>query len=452
MQKSISILEASSLSKRENLISILFIGLLFFIFGFVTWVNSILIPFFKIACELSNFESYLVAFAFYISYFIFSVPSSYLLKLIGFKKGMAIGFWIMALGAFTFVPAAMTRNYVIFLFALFALGSGLALLQTAANPYVTILGPKERAAQRMYLMGICNKFAGILAPLLFAAAILKSTDTELFKQIPFMSDTMKNTVLNELIERVIVPYSIVGILLIGLGFLIKKSSLPEIDTESESPTTAEANAGKKSIFQFPHLILGAVAVFFDVGILVLAIDTSIGYANSMHIPLLEAKAFPSYALAAAIIGKIFGFIVIPKYISQLRALQLCCTLGLIFTLLIVFTHGQVRLFGHVTDISIWFLILLGFACSVVAALIWPLALEGLGRFTKIGASIIVMGFCGNAIMPLIYGHFADLYNVRSAYWVLFPCNLFLVFYAFYGYRIRRWSLKRINTNDVNKNN
>ena len=146
--------EVSSLTKRDTVISILIIGLLFFIFGFVSWVNAILIPYFKIACELTNFQSYLVTFAFYISYFIMSVPSSFLLRKVGFKKGMMIGFWAMALGAFIFVPAALTRTYEIFLFGLFTIGAGLAVLQTAANPYITVLGPKESAAQRISMMGI----------------------------------------------------------------------------------------------------------------------------------------------------------------------------------------------------------------------------------------------------------------------------------------------------------
>ena len=452
-QKKISIANAASLSKRDTFISILLIGLLFFIFGFVTWVNSILIPYFKIACQLSNFQAYLVAFTFYISYFLLSVPSSYLLRRVGFKKGMMIGFWIMAVGAFIFVPAALSRSYEIFLSGLFTLGAGLALLQTASNPYITILGSKDRAAQRINIMGICNKGAGILAPLLFAAVIFKSTDTELFKQIPFMNEATKTVVLDELIRRVIVPYSVVAIVLVGLGLMVRYSPLPEIDTDNESPDIVSANAGKKSIFQFPHLILGAIAVFFDVGVMVLAVDTIIGYANSMHIPLMEAKVFPAYALTAGICGKVLGIFTIPKYISQLNALKLSTTLGLIFTLLIIFAHGKVQVLGHVTDVSIWFVVLLGFASSVIWALIWPLALEGLGKFTKLGASVMVMGLCGNAVMPLVYGHFADLYNVRTAYWVLFPCNFYMVFYAYYGYRIRRWSFKSVKlSSNINTGN
>ncbi|MGI8637070.1 MAG: MFS transporter, partial [Segetibacter sp.] len=183
MKKTVSVVSAGSLNKRDTYISIGIIGVLFFIFGFVSWVNAILIPYFKIACELTNFKSYLVTFAFYISYFFMSVPSSYLLKRVGFKKGMMTGFWIMAIGAFIFIPAAMTRTYEIFLLGLFSLGAGLAILQTAANPYITILGDKERAAQRISIMGICNKGAGILAPIVFAAIILRATDNELFKQL-----------------------------------------------------------------------------------------------------------------------------------------------------------------------------------------------------------------------------------------------------------------------------
>jgi len=434
-------IEISSLTKRETIISVFIIGLLFFIFGFVSWVNAILIPYFKIACELTNFQSYLVAFAFYISYFIMSVPSSYLLKKVGFKKGMMIGFWTMALGAFIFVPAAYGRTYEVFLLGLFTIGTGLSILQTAANPYITVLGPKERAAQRISIMGICNKGAGILAPLIFAAVILRATDTDLFKELSSMHETARNVVLDELIRRVIVPYIIVGTVLLSLGLMVRYSPLPEINTEQESVELAAANSDKKNIFQFPHLILGAIGIFLHVGTQVIAIDTIIGYANSMHINLMEAKVFPSYTLAATICGYVLGIICIPKFISQVNALRLCTLLGTLLTVLIVFANGQVAVFGHVADISIWFVVLLGLANSLVWAGMWPLALDGLGRFTKLGASVMIMGLCGNAILPLLYGYFADEYSVRIAYWVLLPCYLYLVFYAFYGHRIRRWVFK-----------
>jgi glucose/galactose transporter len=432
--------EVSSLTKRSNFISILIIGMLFFIFGFVSWVNAILIPYFKIACELTNFKSYLVTFAFYISYFIMSVPSAYLLKKVGFKKGMMMGFWGMSLGAFIFVPAALTRTYGIFLSGLFTIGAGLAVLQTAANPYITVLGSRERAAQRFSIMGIFNKSAGIIAPLIFAAVILKATDTDLFKELGTMNDANKNAALDELIRRVILPYTFVGSALLALGLMVRYSPLPEINTEHESHELETANCSKKNIFQFPHLILGAVGIFLHVGTQVIAIDTIIGYASSMQINLIEAKIFPSYTLFATICGYMLGIICIPKFIKQVNALRLCTLLGTIFTLLIIFTNGKVSFLGHTTDISIWFVVLLGFANSMVWASIWPLALYGLGRFTKLGASIMIMGLCGNAILPLLYGWLADHYTVRLAYWILFPCYIYLVFYAFCGHKIRRWTV------------
>jgi len=433
-------IEVSYLTKRNNFISILIIGILFFIIGFVSWVNAILIPYFKIACELTNFQSYFVTFAFYISYFIMSVPSAYLLKKAGFKRGMMTGFWIMSLGAFIFVPAALTRTYEIFLIGLFTIGAGLAVLQTAANPYITILGPKERAAQRFSIMGIFNKGAGIIAPLIFAAVILKATDTHLFKQLGTMNNANRNTALDELIRRVIIPYTFVGTALFALGLMVRYSPLPEINTEQESPELETANSSKKTIFQFPHLILGAIGIFLHVGTQVISIDTIIGYANSMHINLMEAKVFPSYTLFATICGYILGIICIPKFIKQVNALKLCTLLGVMLTLLIIFAKGMVVFLGHEADISIWFVVLLGFANSMVWASMWPLALDGLGRFTKLGASLMIMGLCGNAVLPLLYGWLADHYTVRLAYWILFPCYLYLVFYAFYGHKIRRWIL------------
>lgn len=432
--------EVHALSKRDTTISILIIGLLFFIFGFVSWVNAILIPYFKIACELTSFQSYLVAFAFYIAYFVMSVPASYLLKHAGFKKGMMYGFWAMAIGAFIFVPAALTRTYEIFLLGLFALGIGLAILQTAANPYITILGPKERAAQRISIMGICNKAAGILSPIVFAAVILRPTDTDLFAQLDTMSEFERSAALDELIRRVIMPYTVLGVFLFVLGYLVYRSPLPEIDTEHENDEVALANVGKNSIFQFPHLILGGVAIFLHVGTQVIAVDTIISYADSMGISLLEAKVFPSYTLFCTICGYLIGIVLIPRFISQVNALRTCTILGGIFTLLIIFAQGSINLLGHSADVSIWFVVLLGLANSLIWAGIWPLALDGLGRFTKIGASILIMGLCGNAIMPLVYGYFADAYTLRDAYWVLFPCYVFLIYYAVYGHKVRRWSV------------
>jgi glucose/galactose transporter len=352
---------------------------------------------------------------------------------------MMIGFWAMALGAFIFIPAAQTRTYAVFLAGLFTIGVGLAILQTAANPYITILGPKERAAQRISMMGICNKAAGILSPLIFAAVILRPTDTDLFAQLSTMGTAERGAALDELVRRVILPYAVLGTFLFVLGYLIYRSPLPEINTEGENPELATANAGKTSIFQFPHLVLGAVAIFMHVGAQIIAIDTIISYAGSMGISLLEAKVFPSYTLFCTICGYVIGIVTIPRFISQVNALRTCTILGTIFTLFIIFARGAFTFLGHTTDVSLWFVVLLGLANSLIWAGIWPLALDGLGRFTKLGASVLIMGLCGNAIMPLFYGYFADRFDLRTAYWVLLPCYLYLVFYAIKGHQLRKWA-------------
>jgi len=427
-----------SQENKRNVISLLIICVVFFVFGFATWINAVLIPYFKVACQLTNFQSYLVAFAFYISYLVISVPSSFLLQKIGFKKGMMTGFFIMAFGAFIFIPAAMVRSYPLFLMGLFIIGIGLAILQTAANPYVTILGAKERAAQRISIMGICNKTAGIIAPLLLAVIIIKPTDSQLFKEVHLMAATQRNLVLDALIKRVIPPYAVVGCILSLLGILIRFSPLPEVDQHMEDKAS-DVETAKTSIFRFPHLILGAVAIFFHVGSQVIVIDTIIPYAQGMGMPITEAKVFPSYTLFATICGYLLGISLIPWGISQKNALRVCTVLGITFSLLVIYSKGQVTFLGHHTDISIWFMVLLGFANSMIWAGIWPLALDGLGRHLKLGASLLIMGLSGNAIMPLIYGHLADSYSLRSGYWVLLPCYFFLTFYAFYGHKVKRWA-------------
>ncbi len=438
MSKNTSV-TAGSLSQKDTITGMIIIAFMFFMFGFTSWINAILIPYFKISFELSHVQSYLVTFAFYISYFIFSVPASFLLKKIGFKKGMMIGFWVMSCGAFLFVPAAIKMTYELFLLGLFSIGAGLALLQSAANPYITILGPKERAAQRFSIMGICNKGAGILAPLLFAAVIFRATDSGMLDSLDTMTPEQKNIVLHELIQRVIVPYACVGTFLFLIGLFIRFSPLPEIDTEHESEELAQANSSKTSIMQFPHLVLGAFAIFLHVGTQVISIDTVISYAGTMNLNLIEAKVFPSYTLTAQICAYFIGIFFIPKFFSQLTALRVSTILGIVLTFLIIYAKGQVNFLGHTTDISIWFVVMLGLANSLVWAGIWPLALDGLGRFTKIGASLMIMGLVGNAILPMVYGYLVDIFNAREAYWVLFPCYVYLVFYAFRGYRLRKWT-------------
>lgn len=432
----------NSCKQKQYFISLTILAGMFFIFGFVSWVNSILIPYFRIACELTHFESYFVAFAFYIAYFVMAIPSGILLKKVGFKRGIMYGFMLTALGAFLFVPAALVRQFEIFLIGLFSIGTGLAILQTAANPYVTIIGPIESAARRISIMGICNKFAGIISPLIFAALILKADDSELFSLIESgtLDAITKSAMLDELIQRVIVPYAILGGLLVLAGIGIRYSILPEINTDEQNATDEKENGhnSKKSIFDFPYLILGALAIFFHVGTQVIAIDTIINYANSMGIDLLEAKVFPSYTLACTMIGYILGILIIPKYVSQTKALIIYTVLGLLLSFGVVFADFNVTLFGHQANISIFLLCALGFPNALIYAGIWPLSIHGLGKFTKTGSSLLIMGLCGNAILPLIYGYFAEVYDLRIGYWILIPCFLYLIFFATKGHKINSW--------------
>jgi MFS transporter, FHS family, L-fucose permease len=252
---------SAAMSKKDYYFSISIIGMFFFIFGFVTWLNGILIPFLKTACELSDFQAYFVTTAFYVSYFVMALPSSAVLKKTGFKNGMTVGLWVMAVGALIFIPAALTRTFSLFLTGLFVEGAGLALLQTASNPYITIIGPPESAAKRISIMGIANKFAGAIAPVILASIILKDSDV-LQEKLALAADAVVRAgLLDEMAHRVIMPYIVMALVLLILGLIIRIAPLPEIDTDSEDAETSESNSKKTSIWQFPHLLLGVVALF-----------------------------------------------------------------------------------------------------------------------------------------------------------------------------------------------
>lgn len=408
--------------------SIIIIGTLFFIFGFVTWLNSVLIPYLKIACELNNFQSYFVVTAFYISYLVMALPSAWVLQKTGYKKGMSLGLLVMALGAVIFIPAAYTRTYEFFLIGLFVQGTGLALLQTAANPYVVVLGPADSAAKRISIMGICNKIAGVLAPIVLGAILFTSGDN-LVETVEILQGVEKAAALDELAQRVVTPYLSMMVILLLLSTWIYFSSLPEVDADAEDEELTKMNLNKKSIFQFPHLFLGTLALFLYVGVEVIAGDTIISYANeSQVIPLSQAKFFASLTLGAMIIGYVIGIFTIPKYIKQETALKVSAILGLVFGLVAIFGDGF---------ISVLAVALLGIANALVWPAIWPMSLAGLGRFTKVGSSFLIMAIAGGAILPLVYGYFADLFNPQQAYWVIIPCYLYILFFATTGYKTGR---------------
>ena len=389
---------------------LMIIGILFFVFGFITWVNSVLIAFFKDAFQLNNFDSLLVTFAFFISYFVMAIPSSWVLAKTGFKRGMSLGLLSMAIGTLLFIPAAKMANYPMFLFGLFVIGTGLALLQTASNPYVTILGPSESAAKRISVMGICNKVAGILSQFIFGGLFLSS-----------------GLVGNEKLNTVITPYGIMTVILIILAIWVWFSSLPEVEAEE---IKQENDSVKDSVWSYPNLVLGLVAFFLYVGVEVIAGDTIINYGVSQGFDKDVAKIFTTYTLYGMLVGYIVGILFIPKYLSQQKALNYSAILGIVFSIgTIVFTGFT----------SVFFLALLGLANALMWPALWPLAIQGLGKFTKLGSALIIMMISGGALLPLLYGKIADqIGDTQKAYIIMIPCYIFIYFYATIGHKKSSW--------------
>jgi MFS transporter, FHS family, L-fucose permease len=412
------------ISKRP----IFVIGALFFIFGFVTWLNGALIPFFKIVCDLSNFESLLVAFCFYISYFVMALPSAWLLQKTGFKNGMVLGLLIIAVGMLLFLPAAISRNYAIFLTGLFVIGTGLAVLQTAANPYVTILGNPESAAQRISIMGVCSKVAGALSPILLGSIVFANA-SEIMNGLPSLNFEQKELLLVELSSKIIAPYSFMAITLAILAFITWKLDLPEIDLEQNAIGSENSISSKSSIFQAPNLILGVVALFLYVGAEVIAGDTIINYALTQGISIDVAKNFTSVTLVAMLVGYFIGIFTIPKYIKQETFLAISAIVGMSFALAILVFSGY---------ISVFFVAALGLANAIMWPAIWPLAIRDLGKFTKQGSSLLIMAIAGGAILPLVYGQIADAYSTQIGYSILFVCYGFILYYSIFGHKKSSW--------------
>lgn len=413
--------------KQGSGYAIAIIGILFFVFGFVTWLNGTLIPFLKLACQLeTDIQAFFVTFAFYMAYFFLALPSSALLKKTGFKNGMAWGLVVMAVGSLVFIPAANTRNFGLFLTGLFIQGAGLSLLQTASNPYISIVGPIESAAQRISIMGICNKIAGMLSPIIVGTLVLKNAN-QIQAQIATATDTAtKETLLNELAGRVIVPYIIIAVVLLLLAVMIKRSSLPEIESADEHAADTHSS-DKTSPFQFPHLMLGVLCLFLYVGAEVMAGDAIGTYGKELGMPLDQTKFFTTFTLASMLLGYVIGIFTIPKRLSQQKALAISAVLGVIFTLGVFLTSGYT---------AITFIALLGLANALMWPAIFPLAIDGLGKFTKTGSALLIMGIAGGALLPLLYTTLKDKHIVSnhvSFLICMLPAYFYIYYYAVKGY-------------------
>lgn len=404
-------------NKNNNyLVPLIIIGVLFFVMGFVTWVNGTLITFFKKAFSLDNTSSYLVTFAFFISYTLMAIPSSMVLKKTGFKNGMSLALLVMAAGTLIFIPAAEMASYPLFLVGLFTIGIGLTVLQTASNPYVTLLGPRNSAAQRISIMGIANKTAGIISQVVIGNLLLAGVSTLDPK---------------DELDKVAVPYLVLTAVLVGLALLIRMSKgLVEVSEEEDLPASAQIVVEKTSVLQFPNLVLGVIALFCYVGVEVIAGDTIINYGVSLGFPEEEARLFGTYTLGGMMFGYLLGIVLIPKYVSQQSYLMFSAILGIVVTVIAIFTTGFV---------SVLCIAVLGFANAVIWPALWPLALSGLGKFTKIASALLIMGISGGAIMPLVYGGIADsIGSTQQAYWVMLPLYMFIMYFGLSGHKKKSW--------------
>jgi FHS family L-fucose permease-like MFS transporter len=433
---------STNYNSQNNSVPIVIIAGLFFIFGFVTWINGALIPFMKTINELTDAQSYLVASASYISFVVMALPASYILNKIGYRKGMSLGLFIMAIGALVFIPAAEARTYWVFLTGIFIQGLGMTILQTAANPYITILGPIESGAKRIAIMGIANKTAGALGSLIFGALLLSGIDA-VQEQLADATATEKALLLDTMADSVFTPYVIMALVLTILAILIRKAPLPHVEP-SEVEDTSDGGATKKTIFQFPHLWLGVLALFVYVGAEVIAGDTIIAYGISIGIPATEAKFFTTYTLMAMVATYALGVFLIPKYVKQKTALVASALLGIVFSVLILLTSGFT---------SVLFVAALGIANALVWPAIWPLTLEGLGKHTKTASALLIMAISGGAIIPPLYGRIVDSnkHELISAgineadaiatastdsYWILIPCYALILFFALWGHKMK----------------
>lgn len=399
-------------SKKNYLFPLVIVGTMFFAIGFALGINSYLIPLLNKALQISSGQSYLVIAATFSAFLIFGYPASLVIGKIGYKRTMALSFLMFAIGFYLFIPSAKMESLPLFLFASFISGMGNAFLQASVNPYITILGPIESAAKRMSIMGIANKLAWPIAPLFLSLVISKSVkDVQLTDiNLPF--------------------YIIIGVFIL-LGVLAFISPLPEVKAvgeDSESAKDCPYAENKKSIWEFPHLLLGGLTLFLYVGVETVSLGTLVDYATSINLPNPDLYAW--IAPVGMVIGYLCGVIFIPKYLSQAKALLICSIIAIIGSLMVVFVTES---------ISIWFISLMALGCSLMWPALWPLAIADLGRFTKAGSSLLVIAIVGGAVIPTLYGFLKDAFGAQNAYWIALPCFLFILYYALSGHKIRKYS-------------
>lgn len=420
--------------KRTALLPMIICCALFFIFGFVTWANGTLIPFLKLALNLkTDLQAFFVTFASYIAYFFLALPSSWILKKLGFQNGLVLGMVILGLGSLVFIPAADNRSFGLFLTGIFIQGSAMALLQTAVNPYLSIIGPIDSAAARISIAGLCNKGAGVMVPIIFGLLFLDNAK-EVTAKLDAKSDPVaKNAILDELLHRVHTPYIVLAVVFVLFAVLIKFVHLPEINAEDYEAVVENDDVkyavAKNSIFQYPHLFLGAFAIFCCVAVEVMAGDIINTYGRELNIDANILRFSTSFTLICMLVGYVLGIATIPRFISQQMALRICALSGVLLTIVSAFTAGYVS-YNSVA--------LLGLANSLMWPAIFPLGIKGLGKFTKTGSAIMIMGIAGGAIWPLVYGFLKDKMHIdfqHAFLLAMIPAYLYIIYFAIKGHRV-----------------
>jgi FHS family L-fucose permease-like MFS transporter len=379
---------------------------LYFGIGFITAMNDVLVPHFKDLFQLSNVRALLVQFAFFGAYFLLSVPSGRIVGRIGSKNGIVASLCVIGVGLLLFLPASIVIAYPLFLFALFLVGCGLALLQVAVNPYISVLGPTELAASRLNLAGGFNSVAGTLAPRVGAIFIFVAAGASTA----------------ELAHSVRMPYVVLSLLAFGLALLTKVMHLPDVVPQREPD---DASGG--SAWDFSNLRYGLFAIFAYVGAEVAIGSLIINYLGQPSMGGMShsrAAGYVSLYWGGAMLARFIGFVAL-RYVSQAKALALVAALGCIFIAAAVFGHGTVAL---------WAIVSCGLFNSIMWPCIFPMSIEGLGKYTTQASGLLVTMIVGGAVIPEIQGFLADRYGYQKSFLIVLLCYAYVLFFAVYGHR------------------
>jgi len=400
---------------------------LFFMWGFLTCLNDIIIPHLKGLFTLSYTQSMLIQFSFFMAYFIVSIPAGYLMKKVGYKNGIVIGLTTMATACFLFIPAARMQIYGIFLGAFFVLASGITILQVAANPYVAALGKPETASSRLNLAQAFNSLGTTIAPYLGSIVILAVAIKATEKLKASTKTALDIIVYNHAIANSVqIPYIALGLILLILAIFFLIVKLPKLQgIETHHDYLVQSEDKKKSAWAFKHLTLGAIAIFVYVGGEVSIGSFLVNYISQDFIAgFSQAKAGSMVALywGGAMLGRFMGSVVQKKVMpSKVLAFNAIVAIALVITSMITFGH-----------IAMYAILAVGLFNSVMFPTIFCLAIEDLGVHTNQGSGILCTSIVGGAIIPVIQGFFADKIGIHHAFFIPVLCYMYIFYYATKG--------------------